>query len=613
MFQPRVSLPCFSQNAVRRVALIAALLAALAGCVQPAPKLQASQPETKTQASQSAPTAAAAVAAPPARAPSPAAEPEPELPKQELSDSVLYEFLVAEIAAQRGNVGLAAQAYVDLAKRTRDPRIARRATEIAVFARMGNAAIEAARVWHESEPKSPRPLQALSGLLMSAGQFDEALPYVKQYVAEAAGGPGEGFMQLNRTLGNAKDKSAALAFVERLAEDYPQLAQAHYALAQAAANAEKWDLALKYVRRAQELKPDWEVAVLLEARALRSGSGSGAAELERLSRYLQRFPNSREVRLAYARALVAEHRYADARSEFQKLLADFPANTEVIYAVALLSLQLSDYGLAESSLKRLLELDYPDKETVRLYLGQVAEERKDYPEALRWYAQVEKGEQYLPAQIRYAHVLAKQGRIAEARAHLHQQDAGGERQRIQLVLAEAQILREANQNRQAYELLERALHDLPDNPDLLYDYAMLAEKIERFDVLESSLRKLIKLRPNHAHAYNALGYTYADRNVHLDEARQLIEKAMELAPEDIFIIDSMGWVLYRQGDLEGSLKYLQRAFNGRADPEIAAHLAEVLWASGKRAEAEKILGEAMRKYPGNETLNTTSQRLKRQH
>ena len=603
MLQSRVS-PASSRPAASRcAAILVALAMALAGCA--AQRAQAPQSEQTLQA-------APAVAEPvPGPVSLPARDPEPVLPNQDLSDTVLYEFLLAEIAAQRGNVGLAAQAYADLAKRTRDPRIARRATEISVFARMGNAAIESARVWHETEPNSQRPLQALSGLLVSAGRFDEALPYIRKQLAAAGGGAGESFMRLNRTLANAKDKSAALVLVQRLIEDYPQLAQARFALAQAAAAADQRELALKEIRRAQELKPDWEAAVLLEAQLLQSGSGSGAASLERLSRYLQRYPNSREVRLAYARALVADRRYAEARIEFQKLIADFPANTDVIYAVALLSLQLSDYGPAESNLRRLLELDYADKATVRLYLGQIAEEQKNYPEALRRYGEVDHGEQYLPAQIRYAQVLARQGRLAEARAHLQQLSASGNQQRVQLVLAEAQILRDANQSKEAFALVERALAGLPENADLLYDYAMLAEKIERFEVLESSLMRLIELRPDHAHAYNALGFTLADRNLRLTEARELIEKALKLAPEDFFIIDSMGWVLYRMGNLEESVKYLQRAFSGRADPEIAAHLAEVLWASGKRAEAEKILGDAVQKHPGNETLNATIQRLKR--
>jgi len=545
---------------------------------------------------------------PPARAARvPAPLPEAELPKQDLTETILYEFLLAEVAGQRGNIGLSAQAYADLARRTRDPRVARRATEIAVYARMSNAAIESARIWHETDPKSQRALQSLAGLLVNAGRFDEAQPYLQKLLA-SGGDPAEAFLQLNRTLAAASDKSAALALVQRLAQDYPQLPQAHFAVAQAAANAQDNEIALAESRRAQNLKPDWEAAVLLEAQLLQRGSNAKA--LERLAEYLKRYPKSRDVRLNYARALVAEKRFADARGEFQKLVADNPNNTEVIFAVALLSLQLNEYAMAEEYLKRLLQLDYRDKSSVRMYLGQIAEDQKHFPEALRWYGAVDEGEQFVPAQIRYAQVLAKQGRLDDARKHLQQISASNEQQRAQLILAEAQILRDASRPKEAFDLVAKALGELPDNPDLLYDYAMLAEKIDRVDLLETSLKKLIKLRPDNAHAYNALGYSLADRNLRLEEAHELIGKALKLAPDDAFIIDSMGWVYYRLGKPQEALKFLRRAFAGRPDPEIAAHLGEVLWMTGERLEAEKLLQDTLKKHPGNEILNSTLRRLK---
>jgi len=600
MFLPSVfpSLP--TAPSIKRGGVILVSMV-LSGCALNAPIAERPQP------AQATPAAAQQVSAN-KQAPSQAGQQEPELPKQELTDTVLYEFLLAEIAAQRGNVGIAAQSYADLAKRTRDPRIARRATEMAVFAHMGTAAIESARVWHETDPHSLRALRALTGLLVGAGRFDEAYPYLGKLFESAGTNAGEALMQLNRSLASAKDKSAAMALAQRLTDDYPKLPEAHYVLAQAAANAGKREVALSAIRRAEELKPDWEAAVVMEARLLQSESVEAA--LERLSGYLRGYPNSREVRLAYARVLVADRRYAEARNEFQKLLADFPTNSDVVYAVALLSMQLSDYDAAESSLKRLLELDFSDKETVLLYLGQIAEEQKNYPQALHWYGKVGQGERYLSAQIRYAQVMAKQGHIDQARNHLQRLDATSDQQRVQITLAEAQILRDAKRNQEAFSLVESALGRLPENPDLLYDYAMLAERIERFDVLESSLKKVIELRPNYAHAYNALGYTFAERNLRLSEARELIEKALNLAPTDYFIIDSMGWVLYRLGKIEESVKYLKRAFAGRADPEIAAHLGEVLWVSGKREEAKKILDEAANKHPDNETLNSTIRRLK---
>src|SRR5216683_2406984 len=486
------------------------------------------------------------------------------LPNQELTETLLYEFLLAEIAIQRGNAALSAQAYVDLAKRTRDPRIARRATEVAaLYARMNNAAIDAAN----------------------------------------------GFTQLTRTLANAQDKQAALKLVRSLAADYPTLAEAHFAVARAAVNAGDERVALEETRKAGQLRPDWEAAVLLEAQLLQKASADQAASL--LGGYLKKYPAARETRLAYARLLVAQKRFGEARAEFQKLMASVPDSTDAAFAVALLSLQLKDYDSAERYLKNLIESPYRDKDGVRLYLGQVAEERKNLPEALRWYGEVGEGEQYVQAQIRYGQVLARQGKLDEARVRLQQAAAKNSQQRVQLILAEAQLLRDANQPKTAFDLVGQALDRLPNNPELLYDYAMLAEKIERVDILEASLRKLIEIRPEHAHAYNALGYSLADRNQRLPEARELIEKALQLAPDDSFIIDSMGWVLYRMGNLKDSLGYLRRAFAGRPDAEIAAHLGEVLWAIGERTEAERVWGDATRESPDNETLANTIKRLKR--
>jgi tetratricopeptide (TPR) repeat protein len=578
-------------------------LAVLAGCAQ---QPIATQDERVAQAGADADDDDERPVKPPAQRGAP--ETPSNLPPNELTQGLLYEFLLAEIAGQRGNVGVAAQTYTDLAKRTRDPRIARRATEIAIFARMNTTAVEAAKIWREADPKSQRALQVLSSLLVNTGQLDEAEPHLKELLSSDAANVPNSFMQLGRTLGSAQNKEAALRVVQKLAANYEQVPQARYAVAQAAASAGQNELALKEVRRAQQLRPDWDAAVLLEAQLLQKTSGKEAADS--LARYLQKYPNSREVRLSYARILVSEKRFPDARGEFQKLLADFPGNTDVVYAVALLSLQLNDYGVAESSLRRLLDMEYRDKDSIRLYLGQVAEEQSKYGEALKWYRDIASGDQFIPAQIRYAQVLSKQGKLPEARQHLHKLAEGGGPQRVQLILAEAAMLREASQEKEAFEIVGKALDSQPEQPDLLYDYAMLAERVDRIDLLESSLRKLIKVRPDHAHAYNALGYSLADRNLRLAEARELIEQALKLAPDDFFIVDSMGWVLYRMGNNPEALNWLRKAYNGRPDAEIAAHLGEVLWVMGQRAEAEKVWGEATEKSPKNDTLQKTIKRFK---
>jgi tetratricopeptide (TPR) repeat protein len=538
----------------------------------------------------------------------PASAPKPELPNQELTEAVLYEYLLAEIAGQRGSIGLSAQAYADLAKRTRDPRIARRAAEVALYARMPGAAIDAAKIWYETEPSSLQALQTLTSLLINTKRHDEALPYLQKLLVADGSNAGDGFLQLNRLLANNQDKALTLKLVQQLAQPYPDLAQAHFAVAQAAIGAEHRELALTEVRTASRLKPDWDLPALLEAQLLQQQSNGLA--LKRLAAFLERYPKAREVRMSYARVLVAERKYTEARAEFQTLSKDFPDNVDVVFAVGVLSLQLQDYALAEANFKRLLVLPYRDKNSARLYLGQIAEEQKNYPEALRWYDEVAGGDQYLKAQIRYALVLSKQGKLDAARAHLRQIEVDNDQARVQLLLTEAQLLRDANQPREAFELIGNALETMPDQPDLLYDYAMLAEKLERMDLLEANLKKLISLQPDHAHAYNALGYSLADRNLRLPEAQGLLEKALQLAPDDPFIIDSMGWLMYRMGKQQQALEFLRKAYTARPDPEIAAHLGEVLWVAGEQREAEKIWLEAAKKTPGNDALNSTIKRFK---
>ncbi len=541
----------------------------------------------------------------PARAATPKGS---NLPRQELTDELLYGLLLAEIASNSGNRIVAAQAFADLAKRTRDPRIARSATDAALKAQMPESALESARIWVETDPQSSEALRTLTSLLLAANRLEEAEPHLQRILAVNESTRADAFMQLNRLLANHGDKAAALAIVQRLAAAYPELAQAHFATAQAAANAGQDDLALKEVREAARLSPDWELAVLYEAQLLQRRSSDEATAV--LAEFLKTHPGSRDVRLNYARILVDQKQYEAARSEFGVLLTDFPDNTEVLFAVALLSMQLEDWAPAEGYLKRLLALDYGDRNAVRFYLGQIAEEQKRYPEALGWYREVTRGTQYLPAQVRQAEVLSKQGDLAGARKLLQSVNAANNQQRVQLILAEAQLLREADRLQEAYTLVGEALEKLPDNTDLLYDYAMLAEKLDRVDVLESSLRKVISLKPDHAHAYNALGYSLADRSMRLPEARELVGKALALSPNDAFIIDSMGWVEYRLGQPEEALKYLRKAYAERPDPEIAAHFGEVLWTVGKHAEAEKVWNEALAKAPNNDTLIKTIKRFK---
>jgi tetratricopeptide (TPR) repeat protein len=531
----------------------------------------------------------------------------PPLPAQELTEQIMFKLMLAEVAAQRGQLQIAVPAYLELARETRDPRVAQRATELAWNARLMSPALEAAGIWLEVDPGSTQARQIVAALLVNQAQLAEAQPHLEKWLAADRANVGQSFLQLSALLGRHQDKAAVSKLMQALAQSYPEVPEARLAVAQAAWNADEQLLALDEARAALRLRPDWELAALFQTQVLQKRSNAEAVKY--LAGYLKNHPQARDARLDYARLLVDGKNYSEARKQFEVLLREFPQNADVTMAVALLALQSKDYDAAEIQLQHALEINYKYPDTVRLYLGQINEERKRFDEALKWYGAVAPGEQYINAQVRYAGVLAKQGRLADARRHLQQASPRNNQERVQLTQAEAQLLRDANEYQAAFDLLGDALRKLPDTPDLLYEQAMAAEKVNRLDVLESNLRHLIKIRPDYAHAYNALGYTFADRNERLPEARTLIESALKLAPDDPFIMDSMGWVLYRLGQNKEGLDYLQRAFSLRPDPEIAAHLGELLWSAGEREQARKIWAEMIKDHPGNELLQNTVKRF----
>jgi tetratricopeptide (TPR) repeat protein len=529
--------------------------------------------------------------------------PRPPLPTLELTEQLMYKMMMAEVALQRGQPQVGIAAYMELARETRDPRVAQRATEVAWNARYVDAAIEAAGIWLKASPGNARARQVLAALLANEQKLDAARSHFEQWLSSDPENIGQSFLQLSSLLGRNQDRKGVMQLMRSLAKPYPQVPEARLALAQAAWNAGDEALALEEASAALKLRPDWELAALFRAQALRRRSNDEAIGF--LGEYLGTHPQAKDARLNYARLLVANKRYPEARKQFEILVEQFPQNADVTMAVALLAMQANDYDSAEAQLKRSLDAGYGEPDVARLYLGQISEERKRYDEALKWYGMVQPGEQYVNAHSRYAGVLARQGKLPEARKHLQQLNVQNAGQRVQVAQAEAALLREANAHKEAFDLLGEALQQMPDTPDLLYDHAMAAEKVDRIDILEANLRKLIKLRPDHAHAYNALGYTFADRNQRLPEAHQLIEQALKLSPDDAFIMDSMGWVLYRMGRMREALGFLQKAYTLRPDGDIAAHLGEVLWVDGQQEQARKVWTEALKANAGNEALRNT--------
>lgn len=531
------------------------------------------------------------------------------LPLQELTPQTLFMLLLAEIAGARGEFGVSVDAYLEAARETRDPRIAKRATEIALFARDIDAAAEAARLWNEADPDSDEARRVLAGVLASGGErLNEVQIQLARILAEHPDQLEQNLLGLNRALARVQDKIIVQSIVNRLTEPYLRTEPAaHFARAQAAAAVEDGLFALNALNGALNLRPDWEPAVLFKAQLLVQLDSTRQA-LELLNDFLHAHPDSRQARLTYARALVSAHEFEAAREEFATLLTDAPEDYDLLYAVAVISSQIGDIDSATEMFSRAIDAGHPDSDGIRMNLGQIAERHRDNEGALYWYRSVQIGMHHLDAQLRIAVLTARQGEVDAARLLLRSLPAEAEDVR-RLLFAETLILREANRYDEALELVDEALKAEPRNPELLYESAMLAERLDDIELMENRLRRLIAIEPDHAHAYNALGYTLADRNLRLDEARDLILQALEIAPDDPYILDSMGWLLFRQNDLDGALAYLERAHALRPDPEIAAHLGEVLWLMERRDEARRIWEDAQRADPDNKTLADTIERL----
>lgn len=539
-------------------------------------------------------------------------KPEDPLPSVEMTEDTMYKLLASEFAYQRGDWQTAYVTLIGMAQQTRDPRLARRAAEIALSAKQPEESLRAVRLWRNLAPNSDEATQYYLSFIVVGDDLSEAKPILEQRMKEAR--PQTRALlafQMQRLLARAKDKTAAFNLLEDVLRPYTDLPETHLALAQSAAAKGDTERAKAEVQAAMKIKPDSEIAALTMAQVT-----TDKKDAERfLTDFLARNPKARDVRMAHARMLVEQKNFPKARDEFANLLKDQPEDLTVLYALGVLSAQIDDLPAAEKYLTTYLKVlqANPDEERdpsqALLLLAQIAEERKDTEGALKWLGQIEPGEAYIGAQVKRAQMVAKRGDMAGARKMLREVQVSGEREQTQLIVAEAQLLRDSGKLQDAMAVLKEGLRQHPKNTDLLYDYAMIAEKANQLQIMETSLRKIMELAPDNQHAYNALGYSLAERNIRLDEAKALIEKALALAPDDPYIMDSLGWVQFRLGKIKEAETLLRRAYELRPDPEIAVHLGEVLWTKGQKADAQKLWRDAQSKDPQNDTLKSTLARL----
>lgn len=532
--------------------------------------------------------------------------------EKSLSTEFVYKYLVGEVAGQRGEIGTAGAIFYDLARAEQDARLAERAAKIAAYANMPGLAVPAVKLWAELDPTSTEAQQAMTEMLIATGRLSEAEPYLAKLLVKEESRAG-GFLFINSLLNRSPDKNAVLKLIQSLAKPYPTLAEANFAIAQAAYIANQDTVALNALEKAEDTRPNWVIAALLKGQVLFRQSPSKAIAF--YYEYLKVQPDANEIRINLAKILVSQKQYSAAKAEFPTILAhtkDTPENnTAEVYAIiGLLSFQAADYDQAEQHFKQAIANHFKDTDQIYLYLGQTAEKQKNDTGAATWYHKVPAGPRYLEAQFNLANLIARTQSTDKAIELLDNLEDLSVEHQILVIKAQASLLSKEKRHKEAFELLEKAVHNLPNTPELVYDYALAAERIEKFDVMELELRRAIAEKPDFAAAYNALGYSFADRNIRLKEAINLIEKALTLSPNDHYMLDSLGWAHYRKGNLDKAIQYLEQAFNINPDPEIAAHLGEVLWQKGEYEKAKKIWSDALTADPENEILLITANKFK---
>lgn len=570
-------------------------------------------------------------------APAQPAAPSAKVENSDLDAQLFYQLLIGEIELRSGEAGTAYQVMLDAARRTRDEQLYRRATEIALQARAGDQALAAVMAWRSALPKSIEAHRYLIQLLVALNRADESIEPLRSLIQLTAEADRPALIQsLPGFFSRTGDRARTPALVERVTQGWIDQAAtrsaSRIALARAWLGVPDNAKALPLLQQAHADEPANEPVAMLAA-----GLAATVPAAETIvTSYLRAKPDSHGVRLNYVRVLTNAQRYGDATAQLQIVTQLAPDLAPPWLTLGALQVELRHPAEATVALKTYLhKLEAAPQEAAAagtdedeeeggnptdlrdqgrtqawLLLAQAAEQQRDFKAAEAWLAKIDNPQRALEVQARRGTLLARQGKLKEARELVRRvpektpADARGK------LLAEAQVLRDVKAWKDANAVLEQANRQFPGDVDLLYEQSMMAEKLNRMDEMERLLRKVIELKPDHHHAYNALGYSLAERNQRLGEARDLIRKALELSPGEPFITDSLGWVEYRLGNRAEALRLLQQAYRARPDPEIAAHLGEVLWVMGQQDEARRVWREAKTRDSSNDVLRETLARLR---
>lgn len=518
-----------------------------------------------------------------------------------ISSHLLYTLLLAEIALKRGEMDVAVENYVRAARETRDPEVTRRATRIAEFSQADTEALESARLWTDIDPESREARQALVITLLRNKKLDEALTQSEMLISNAGDDQEVALMQLVAQLSREKDRNTAIELMERLVKKQSDNVYVQFAYSNMNMKLKRLGPALVAVDQILQVRTDWLDAIVLRARILQLQNKPQEAVRYYETEIAKGVSDVINLRTFFARMLMDIKELDKAREQYVILSELQPDNEDLAYAAGLLSLQAEKIDDAEKFFKRLHK-QKSRKSEASFYLGQVAESKDKFDEAAQWYSKVRRGELYIDAKMRIVTLLSKQKKFDKAIESIRLIKANNSQDKLKLYLLEGDVVLDAGRYREAFNIYDRALQEMPDENNLLYARALAAEKIDRLDILEDDLRSILRSEPNNVQALNALGYTLADRTERYEEALLFIKRAFALKPKDAAVIDSMGWVHYRLGDHKEALIYLERAMEIMSDVEIAAHLGEVLWVINRKKEAINVWNQALEKTPNSEVI-----------
>jgi tetratricopeptide (TPR) repeat protein len=528
----------------------------------------------------------------------------------QLSEDLLFELLAAEFAGNAGDLGKSVEYYEQASTQTDDSRVAARASYIALYAGQYDDVLTSLARWQQLDPEAEEINRVYAVTYLKQGKSKKAAEYLYKQLEQSDNNDREKALAVKKLLQKESENADARVTLHELNKLLPGNVNLQILEARYAAQMEDYDGSLQLLDQVLASDPSLADVHIIKSRIL-AAQGKREQSMAIIRKVLAEQPDNKELRLNYARLLVDERQFTQAREQYMVLLNQDADNADTLLSLSLLSIETKQLGESQAYLEKLIALN-KNVDIANYYLGRIAQNDEQHKIAIAYYLKVTTGEYVFDAKLRIAGLFAKLGRVDEG---LRQLEVLAEKQtawpnRVRAYLAQGEILRNLARHEEAVEMYSRALQQNSDDPDLLYARALAAEKVDRLDITEADLLRVISSEPDNANALNALGYTLADRTERLQEALKYIKRAAELVPDDPAILDSLGWVSYRLGKLQDAVKWLRMAFENLEDAEIAAHYGEVLWMTSQQQEAERVWAIGMKANNEHPVLLETLKRLK---